>query len=376
MDSEDSMFCFQMMNAMSSDWSRDDKTNEMYKCNQVTLSQLQDKVLRSLSKKYEKNNLQVVPQNDPVFENVSTSPFSRDSCAVRCCENRAKRKPITNVDTKYPRELTEQAEGLSYARKTPLLAIASCTTTEPLRTPTFPFSPLSKSPANFLAAPMSPLALMILSPFGKRPSEDLSIYLPENFTPAATLEHLENSITTTVFEFPSVEEDQANDKKINFKKEKHDDFDFEESLCCNDDVSVDTQNIHVADCYWKDSNSVCKKEVSFSEDHCSAVADEEEKDHNRKSSDGEPKASRCDVLRFRNRLERKRRSEMNSKYEKLRKCIPEIDEREKVAKITILKSAVECIQELRKQDRLLSKQKSIEKLRNEELLKKLVKISS
>ena len=223
---------------------------------------------------------------------------------------------------------------------------------------------------------MSPLALMILSPFGKRPSEDLSIYLPENFTPAATLEHLENSITTTVFEFPSVEEDRANDKKINFKKEKHDDFDFEESLCCNDDVSVDTQNIHVADCYWKDSNSVCKTEVSFSEDHCSAVADEEEKDHNRKSSDGGPKASRCDVLRFRNRLERKRRSEMNSKYEKLRKCIPEIDEREKVAKITILKSAVECIQELRKQDRLLSKQKSIEKLRNEELLRKLVKISS
>ena len=79
---------------------------------------------------------------------------------------------------------------------------------------------------------------------------------------------------------------------------------------------------------------------------------------------------------FRNGLERKRRSEMNSKYEKLRRFIPELENRQKASKILVLRTAAQYIKELQRQDELLSKQKDMEKRRNEELLKKLVKINS
>lgn len=381
MANEDPMFSFEMMNAAPLDWARDVHTNELHRCSQTTLSQLQEKVLRSLSKRNEDDNLQVVPQNDVVYEEISPISYLRESCAVRCRENRAKKELIENFSVPCSGGITDKTVDSnrslpcsSNLRKTPLLAITTCSSTEPLRTPTFPFSPLLKSPALCTKAPVSPLAMMILSPFGRKPSEDLSVYLPENFTPAATLERLESSISTTVFEFPSVEVNQNSDKQINVKKEKHknDMIDAEEvDLSSPEDVFHG--NTHNA---LNDGNETrfahkFKKETDYNfEEHCDLT---QKKGVSKKRKNNE---NRDHILGFRNTLERKRRSEMNSKYDKLQQCIPEIEKRQKVAKIFILRSAMEYIQELQRQDKLLIKEKNMEKLRNEELLKKLIRISS
>ena len=383
MANEDTMFSFQMMNAMSSAWPADVQTNEMYRCSQTTLLQLQEKVLRSLSKKYEDENLQVVPQNNKVFEDDSSSPNPfRESCAVKCRENRAKKEFIENHSVSTAsRERPEKAESQQSLprspnlRKTPFLAVASCTSTEPLLTPTFPHSPLLKSPANCKTAPVSPLAMMILSPFGRKPSEDLSMYLPENFTPAATLERLESSISSTVFEFPSVEENLNDSKEMNSKREQHN----EGSDVEDNDICSTESNIHVtAHEVFVDLNDSNCFEVKSERDYDLALQSPSPQNEGIRKTrrKGENAANSGDLLRFRNKLERKRRSEMNCKYDKLQRCIPEIEKRQKVAKIAILRSAIEYIQELHTQDKLLTKQKNLEKLRNEELLRKLVRINT
>ena len=372
MANEDAMFSFQMMNTVSSVWPVDVQTSEMYRCSQVTLSQLQEKVLRSLSKRREEDNLQVVPQNDNIFEEDSPIPY-RESCAVNCRENCAKnfKESVENYGVSSSRELrTEENE----RHQTLSRSLATCNSTEPLRTPTFPFSPLLKSPAHCLAAPASPLAMMLLSPFGRKPSEDLSMYLPENFTPAATLERLERSISATVFEFPSVEENQNDDKPVNLKREKHKE-EIEEEMdvfSTEDDIHVNSPDIFVE---LNDDNCF---EVKPEGDYYLTVKSlsTQNKRRREKREKEDIKAKRGDIVRFRNSLERKRRSEMNCKYDKLRRCIPEIERRQKVAKIVVLRSAIEYIQDLHRQDKVLTKQKNIEKLKNEELLRKLVRISS
>ena len=376
----DAMFSFpQMLNAMSSEWPVEVQTNGIYRCSQITLSQLQEKVMRSLSKKYDDDNLQVVPQNDNAFEGDSPSSY-RESCAVKCRENRAKMDPVGNNSIPSTRERTDEDDShqsLSQSpnlRITPILAISTCTSTEPLRTPTFQFSPLVKSPAHRVSAPVSPLAMMIISPFGRNPSEDLSIYLPENFTPAATLERLERAINTTVFEFPSVEENQTDNKSVrSFERGKlKEEIEEEDS-----DINSTRDNFHVNnDDVFVDINDDDYFELK-TEGDCN-FGEQLNSLEGRKKREGrkEIETNRGEILGFRNKLERKRRSEMNSKYDKLRQCIPDIDKRQKVAKIVVLRSAVEYIKELQRQDKLLTKQKNLEKLKNDELLKKLVKINS
>lgn len=347
-------------------------SNDMYMgCSPNTLTQLQEKVLRSLSKRQEEENLQVVPENNNVFDDYSSNPCQLTHETRDCSGSRL--LPFYQDENKLSAHFP-WSPGL---HKSPITT--TCTSLEPLSTPTFPFSPLLKSPG-FCSAPRSPLAMMVLSPFGRKPSEDLSVYLPENFTPATTLERLERSITSTVFQFPSVEQDQdeaketkrnCNEKEISDEKE----IDVEDTNVYGEEENGFYLNTREVFLDFNDAENFGGTEI---------VKDDFQKTPNlNQTKDGKKKvrSNKGNVdcflgIGFRNGLERKRRSEMNSKYEKLRRFIPELENRQKASKILVLRTAAQYIKELQRQDELLSKQKDMEKRRNEELLKKLVKINS
>ena len=76
-----------------------------------------------------------------------------------------------------------------------------------------------------------------------------------------------------------------------------------------------------------------------------------------------------------NDLERKRRNDLRNRFQCLRKCIPLLEDSERVAKITILRRASELIPSLRKEEERLIGLKNNEKKRNAELLNKLMKLT-
>ena len=377
MDNDSRIFSFQM-NDMYEYWP----SNDMYGCSHNTLTQLQEKVLRSLSKKQEEDTLQVVPENDSVFESDLPSPYvsvtreavCREKSAVKECHN----KPCYRGEHRTEIQRNINFPWSPRLGKSPLLS--TYTSTEPLRTPTFPFSPLKKSPSYF-TAPGSPLALMLLSPFGRKPSEDLSMYLPENFTPAATLERLERSVSTTVFEFPCIERNQDDCEMTDLKNDKDEEkiADEMEIDAVEMDICGADDNLHAQEVFFDLNESNCSGDSNVEDYDCGQQSNMSQNTEGRRKKARQKDNSKGDcgaVVGFRNGLERKRRSEMNSKYDKLRKCIPEIEERDKVSKILVLKSAVQYIEELQRQDELLTEQKNLEKLKNEVLLKNLVKVNS
>ncbi len=369
MANDSTVFSFQMNDMYQLHWP----PNDVYGCSQNTLTQLQEKVLRSLSKKQEDDNLQVVPENDCVFKDDSPSPFLGMQETVYREKSAAKESYNTSCNRKEPKAGIQRNLNFPWSprfHKSPFLDTFS--SAEPLRTPTFPFSPLTKSPGHF-STPASPLAMMLLSPFGRKPSEDLSMYLPENFTPAATLERLENSVSTTVFEFPSVEPGNRDECKVEELKSGKDEGKITDAVKIDDDGGDDNVYVNAQDVFVDiNDNSGFGEQYDF--DETSDLT--QNKGRRKRAKQNENEGNGNVVVGFRNKLERKRRSEMNSKYDKLRRCIPEIEKRQKVSKILVLKSAVQYIQELQRQDELLTKQKNIEKLKNDELLKNLVKISS
>ena len=368
----DSTMLSVQMNDIYANWP----ANEMYGCSQNTLTQLQEKVLRSLSKKREDDSLQVVPENETVFEDHSPSPY----LAMHEVVSREKRavKESQNISYCHKETKTDIKRNLNYPwspRLSKSTLLDGFNSAEPLRTPTFPFSP--KNSGDF-SSPASPLAMMLLSPFGRKPSEDLSMYLPENFTPAATLERLERSVSTTVFEFPAVEHNHDECKGTELKSKESDgkiaDMVEIENRGADEYLQANAQDLDVF-FNLNDDNcfGVCK---TYHHELGQQPALTQSKGRRKRGRQKEIDEGCGVVIGFRNKLERKRRSEMNCKYDKLRQCIPELNSRHKVSKILVLKSAEKYIQELQRQDELLTRQKNIEKLKNDELLKNLVRISS
>ena len=76
-----------------------------------------------------------------------------------------------------------------------------------------------------------------------------------------------------------------------------------------------------------------------------------------------------------NDVERKRRGEMHSRFQKLRENIPELENDKKAAKITILKMAKRYIKDLEEDSRNKEQIKDYEKKRNRELLDKLCRLT-
>lgn len=374
---DNSRFLLHLMKTVPSEVS---EMNETYRCNPTTLSQLQDKVLRSMVRKYDDENLQsqVVPQSDCVSKKEA-AVLCLKSCALKCHENCSKdfsREVSSSIFDKRD-NIEGTLQNLQRDVKkgiTPLVSITTCSSPEPLRTPTFQFSPLSKSPARTSEGPLSPLAAMIMSPFGRKMSEDLSVYLPDNFTPVATLERLENSVTSTVFEFPTVAVNREDYHKTGGKFKRNGGEGIKSGCICSETDfdghdRVDAENADV----FVDLDAInCLEELQTIV-NCEIESDAPERGQKKRKSQEELAEN---VLHFRNKLERRRRNEMNFKFDKLRQCIPAIEKREKVAKIVVLRSAIEYIRELQGQDSLLAKQKEFEKMKNGQLLKKLVKINS
>nr|AOP31961.1 myelocytomatosis viral oncogene-like protein [Nematostella vectensis] len=89
------------------------------------------------------------------------------------------------------------------------------------------------------------------------------------------------------------------------------------------------------------------------------------------SSDSEPDNFRISH----NDLERKRRNELRSRFNSLRKSIPELENNEKTAKIAILRKAYELVPRLQKEELRLKEEKNAEKRKNAALLEKLMKLT-
>lgn len=60
-----------------------------------------------------------------------------------------------------------------------------------------------------------------------------------------------------------------------------------------------------------------------------------------------------------NVLERKRRIDLKKSYEKLRECLPNLENRDKSPKVVVLRKAAVYIQELAQQDSDLEEQKLV-----------------
>jgi len=76
-----------------------------------------------------------------------------------------------------------------------------------------------------------------------------------------------------------------------------------------------------------------------------------------------------------NDLERKRRNDLRTRFQCLRKSIPSLEETERAAKITILRRASELIPSLQKEEERLLALKDDEKKRNAALLNTLMKLT-
>ena len=76
-----------------------------------------------------------------------------------------------------------------------------------------------------------------------------------------------------------------------------------------------------------------------------------------------------------NDLERKRRNDLRTRFQCLRKSIPSLEETERAAKITILRRASELIPSLHKEEERLLALKDNEKKRNAVLLNTLMKLT-
>ena len=76
-----------------------------------------------------------------------------------------------------------------------------------------------------------------------------------------------------------------------------------------------------------------------------------------------------------NDLERKRRNDLRTRFQCLRKSIPSLEETERAAKITILRRASELIPSLQQEEERLLALKDDEKKRNAALLNTLMKLT-
>lgn len=94
-----------------------------------------------------------------------------------------------------------------------------------------------------------------------------------------------------------------------------------------------------------------------------------------KREDSSTSDSECENTRIsHNDLERKRRNELRNRFTALRESIPSLIDNEKAAKITILRKAYELILAAEKEEKRLIKEKDSERQKNDELLRKIIKL--
>lgn len=199
----------------------------------------------------------------------------------------------------------------------------------------------------------------------RRSSEDLSVYLPENFTPAP-VEKLVSSLEDTIFKFPEVskkEDETQNCEQITPSNELQD---------LGEDMVTETsffeENENVTECQ--------KRKVSSDKRSASPTFRKRRKNVQNQKERIRKTYSYLDDSELRNKMERDRRSELNSKFNSLRDTIPELNGNAKASKISILERAANYCVELRETDDMLLQEKLTLKKENEALWNRLLQLSS
>lgn len=216
----------------------------------------------------------------------------------------------------------------------------------------------------------------------RKSSDDLSIYLPDNFTPAS-LESLDKSIHRTVFQFPPTTS-RTYDENVFL-----DDKSGKISPTC---IVKTPQNLSIEQEVSRDSIEQVKAE-NLEIKRLDDIASVKEKRAKEKRRNKETKINGTkrrkhnnneifneDFIKepsplLRNKMERDRRNDLNNRFQKLRESMPEDVAKDNVSKISILKAATSYVEDLVAQEHELYEISQTEKKRNKQLLKKLVTIN-
>lgn len=221
----------------------------------------------------------------------------------------------------------------------------------------------------------------------RKSSDDLSIYLPDNFTPAS-LESLDKSVNRTVFQFPTIppaKNENVDDVFVEVKSEK-----------LTNDSCADRITQHEYNAKQPNNNQEIlvvddKKQLIQKLDDIASVKEKRAKSKrkNRQVKTNNAKRQKHDQNNeydidnktkepspiHRNKMERERRSDLNNRFQKLRDSMPDEITEKSTSKVAILKTASSYIEELISEEKQLDELSKTEKKRNEELLKKLVDIN-
>ena len=280
-----------------------------------------------------------------------------------------------------------------------------------------------------LLSPKAPNLISTKTPVVvKRQNEgkcEFGIYLPPCYTPALvdTIQSTINQDDLTMFPFPPVSDDSVSDCSHN------DDNDMDIPASTNFFTSIQPENITKQQASFFEANNndmdnINNNDISnigninssninnnninnnnltthmFTQQPgpCSVIQDGSSlagtyfnhlaagssssghsvlRSHSRRNVEAkEKKARECkkqfkEVRVLHNDVERKRRGEMHSRFQKLRESIPELENDKKAAKISILKVAKRYIRDLEEEGSKMEQIKEYEKRRNRELLDKL-----
>ncbi|XP_031572134.1 transcriptional regulator Myc-B-like [Actinia tenebrosa] len=242
----------------------------------------------------------------------------------------------------------------------------------------------------------TPTTLYEICCSSRKSSDDLSIYLPDNFTPAS-LESLDKSINRSVFQFPATApKQQTIDDEVFVKGEEIKPSNSCTSICVAkipesrelngtaDDASEQSSIKHeekLADNKLIDIALIKEKRAEKKRKHHESRQQREKRqkllnklENKTLNSENSSTAESSPVLR--NKLERDRRSDLNNRFQKLREIIPDLAGKDKASKVAILKAASDYANELKIKESCLEETLKHEKARNEQLLKNLVNIST
>ncbi|EDO48730.1 predicted protein [Nematostella vectensis] len=253
------------------------------------------------------------------------------------------------------------------------------------------------TPSNFHFT-KSPSIFEICSASRRKSSEDLSIYLPDHFTPL-TLEGLENAVTKTVFQFPVIKkecDELANDNDVFTNTSENDltlgalskDNDVIPGALSGDVHSLETKNDCI-DSFAKTKETIVKndEDIGIKQKNPEECQKKRRKRRNLVSPEAEVNAKRSQEKKsvslsaqiepdLRNQLERERRNDLNTKFQKLKSCLPAMANCKKASKIAILREATNFTTFLRKQEVDLEKEIQTQKALNTLLLQKLVDVNA
>lgn len=200
--------------------------------------------------------------------------------------------------------------------------------------------------------------------------EDLSVYLPENFTPAP-VEKLVSSLEETIFKFPEITKKEVKHQECEQRDSSNEKGDLWENKTIEPTFSESEDSPENAkECQKRKVNSVKRANSKLPSRRKRRKTSQNHDEKDRAS------CSNLDESELRNKMERDRRTELNSKFNNLRDSIPELDGNSKASKISILTSAASFCAELKETDAKLQQQKLSLKQENNRLWNYLLKLSS